>query len=131
MPESNAAAKKRIQKQNRALGIGDEQGRIVRVKEPPKLSKCTKCQMEMKITKTNTELTAHADSKHNSTLAECFPGAQEIAEELLAAVKKAASAPPPSKPKKGTSSTGAMDDLLNAGLTSGKKVATAGGGKKK
>ena len=54
MPESNAAAKRRIQKQNRANGIGDEQGRIVREKAPPKLSQCTVCQLELKITKTNT-----------------------------------------------------------------------------
>ena len=64
MPESNAAAKKRQQKKNRELGLGDEQGRLIRTKEPPKIAKCTVCQMELKITKTNTELIAHATSKH-------------------------------------------------------------------
>lgn len=84
MPESNAAAKKRIQKANRAAGIGDEQGRLVRVKDPPKMSKCTVCQLEMTITKTNTELGLHATSKHGKELDECFPGAAAVAAELVA-----------------------------------------------
>lgn len=125
MPESHKAAKKRIQKANREAGIGDETGRIVREKEPPKMSKCTVCHQEMKITKTNTELTAHATSKHGSTIEECFPGAKETAEELKAAVSKGG---------KGGSTTGGMtkaekkkkaavgmDDMLSAGLSAGKK----------
>lgn len=50
--------------------IGDESGRIVRVKEPPKMSVCTICQSELKITKTNTELKAHAEGKHGKTCEE-------------------------------------------------------------
>jgi hypothetical protein len=131
MPESNAAAKKRQQKANRALGIGDEQGRIVKVKEPPKLSLCTVCQQEMKITKTNTELTMHAESKHGSTLAQCFPGAAETAAEMAAAVDKKSSKGPNAsagsdaagvpKTVKKAKDAAALDDLLNAGLSTGKK----------
>ena len=61
MPESNAAAKKRLQKANREAGLGDEQGRLVRMKDPPKMALCSVCQQEMKITKTNTELRLHAE----------------------------------------------------------------------
>ena len=126
MPESNAAAKKRIQKQNRANGIGDESGRLVRVKDPPKMSKCTICQIELKITKTNTELTAHASSKHGKTLEECFPGAHETALELIAALQKGGGTT--SGGGDGTTKAGrkakdaaGLDDLLNAGLSAGKK----------
>ena len=131
MPESNKAAKKRVQKANRAAGIGDETGRIVRVKDPPKLSQCTVCQHEMKITKTNTELKSHAEGKHGKTLDECFPGAAEVAAELIAA---AAGGGKGSKGSSGNGAAGgmtkaqrkkkeaaAMDDLLSAGLSGGKK----------
>ena len=129
MPESNAAAKRRIQKQNRANGIGDEQGRIVREKAPPKLSLCTVCQLELKITKTNTELTAHAVSKHGSTLEECFPGAKETAAELAAATSKKGDGKSGgggndggiSKAQKKKKEAAGLDDLLNAGLSTGKK----------
>lgn len=125
MPESNAAAKRRQQKANRALGIGDEQGRIVRVKDPPKMSRCTVCQLEMKITKTNTELKAHATSKHGSTLETCFPGADKVAHELAAGKKGAAaggSGGGESKAQKKAKAAADMDDLLSAGLSSaGKK----------
>mmetsp|Transcript_7505 Transcript_7505/g.9783 ORF Transcript_7505/g.9783 Transcript_7505/m.9783 type:complete len:130 (-) Transcript_7505:336-725(-) len=125
MPESNAAAKKRLQKQNRADGIGDDQGRLVRVKEPPKMSQCTVCQMELKITKTNTELTAHS-AKCKSTLDECFPGAKEVAEELLALTKKKGGKVEtggggPTKAEKKAKASAGMDDLLSAGLSTGKK----------
>jgi hypothetical protein len=141
MPESNAAAKKRQQKANRALGIGDEQGRIpVRVKDPPKMARCNICQMELKITKTNTELSAHADSKHGSTLLLCFPGAKEIADEMVAvlarkdkgpgAASAAATATSPAAVKK-KPAVGGMDDLLAAGLSSGKAKGGGAAGKKK
>lgn len=110
------------------MGIGDEQGRMVRVKDPPKLSKCTICQLELKITKTNTELTQHAQSKHGKPLDECFPGATEAAEELKAAVGKGGNADNSqgqngglTKAQKKKKTEAAMDDLLNAGLSSGKK----------
>ena len=130
MPESNAAAKKRIQKQNRANGIGDESGRLVRVKDPPKLSKCTICQIELKITKTNTELTSHANSKHAKPLEECFPGAKETALELIAALQKDKSGGAggatggTSKADRKSKDAAGLDDLLNAGLSAGKKKGT-------
>ena len=128
MPESNAAAKRRIQKANRAAGIGDADGRLMRQKEPPKLAQCRICQLEMKITKTNTELTAHAESKHGKGLEECFPGATQIAEEMVAALQKGKGGSG-SGDKAGGGMTKAerkkkeqagMDDLLNAGLSSKK-----------
>jgi Zinc-binding len=128
MPESNAAAKKRQQKANRAAGLGDEQGRLVKVKDPPKMSLCTVCHLEMKITKTNTELKAHAESKHNSTLDACFPGAAATAEEMIAlGNRKAAGAgvvggkAGPTKAEKKAKDAAGLDDLLSAGLTAGKK----------
>jgi hypothetical protein len=126
MPESNAAAKKRQQKANRAMGLGDDQGRMVRVKEPPKLSNCTICQQEMKITKTNTELKSHAESKHASTLEECFPGSTAVAAELAAgaaAGKKGKGRDDASggTTKKKSKGDAGMDDLLSAGLGAGKK----------
>jgi hypothetical protein len=139
MPESNAAAKKRQQKANRALGIGDEQGRIpMRVKDPPKMARCNICQMELKITKTNTELSAHADSKHGSTLLLCFPGAKEIADEMVAVLARkdkgpgaaSASATATSPAIKKKPAAGGMDDLLAAGLSSAKTKGGAAGKKK-
>lgn len=123
MPESHAAAKRRKQKANRELGIGDEQGRLTRVKDPPKIAKCLTCQLEMKITKTNTELIAHATSKHGSTLEECFPGATAIAAELIAAgVKKTtANGDGTTKAERKAKNDAGLDDLLNAGLSAGKK----------
>ena len=128
MPESNAAAKRRIQKQNRAAGIGDEMGRLPpRVKEAPKFSQCSVCKFEMKITKTNTELTAHATSKHGKTLEECFPGATEIAQEMVAALQKGKGSGGGDKASGGMTKAerkkkeqAGMDDLLNAGLSSKK-----------
>jgi hypothetical protein len=130
MPESNKAGKKREQKQNREAGIGDADGRIVRVKDPPKLSLCTICQSELKITKTNTELTMHATSKHNETIEVCFPGAAAIAAELVAAAgggkekggkggKEGAAGE--TKAQRKAKAAAGMDDLLNAGVSSGKK----------
>lgn len=128
MPESNHAAKKRQQKKNREMGLGDDQGRLIRTKEPPKMSKCTVCQLELKITKTNTELTAHA-TKHASTLEACFPGATAIAAELLAATTASAkkggataAGDGTTKAEKKAKSDAGLDDLLSAGLSSaGKK----------
>ena len=132
MPESNAAAKKRQFKTNRALGIGDETGRIPpRQKEPPKLMNCNVCQQEMTVTKSNTELTAHAESKHGKPLEECFPGATALAEEMLAAATKnkggdKGSSDGMTKAERKKKANAGMDDLLSAGL-GGKKAS----GKKK
>lgn len=130
MPESNSAAKKRIQKQNRAAGIGDENGRLMRVKDPPVLFKCTICQHELKVTKTNTELNAHSSSKHGSVIEECFPGAKEASEEMIAALAKKTGGGGGSTNKTGSvemkaarkaKDASGLDDLLNAGLSAGKK----------
>ena len=123
MPESHKAERRRVQKNNIALGIGDESGRIpVRNKEPPKMGKCSICQFELKITKTNTELTAHSQGKHGKTMDECFPGAKAIAEELLN-VSNTGKANKGVQPKAITKKkeVAGLDDLLNAGLASGKK----------
>uniref|UniRef100_A0A7S4N5C1 Uncharacterized protein n=1 Tax=Odontella aurita TaxID=265563 RepID=A0A7S4N5C1_9STRA len=132
MPESNKAAKRRIQKANRKAGIGDETGRLVRVKDAPKMATCTICQFEMKITKTNTELTAHATSKHGKTLDECFPGAAKIAAEMLAAVPRKGGKSGGgggggiTKAEKKKKATAGLDDLLSAGLDAGKKKTKPG-----
>ena len=124
MPESNAAARRRIQKANRAAGIGDESGRLPsRVKEPPKMMNCAVCQQEMKITKTNTELKLHAESKHGKTLDDCFPGAAAIAAELAAGKGKATANQQsgPTKAQRKKQAAANMDDLLSAGLSGNKK----------
>jgi hypothetical protein len=126
MPESNKAAKRRTQKANREAGLGDAQGRLVREKEPPKMMSCTVCHQEMKITKTNTELTMHSESKHGKTLDVCFPGAKEIALEMIAAVAKTGvaakgGADGATKAEKKKNDAAGLDDLLSAGL--GKKGA--------
>ena len=90
---------------------------------------CTVCQLEMKCTKTNTELKLHSESKHGKLLEECFPGATKIAEELLAAVTKGGKGGPAdgtggttvTKSERKTKEASALDDLLSAGLDVGKK----------
>lgn len=129
MPESNKSVKRRQQKANREAGIGDDQGRVIRVKEAPKMMTCTVCQQEMRITKTNTELTMHSTSKHGKTLEECFPGAKEMAAEMIAATSKGGGGKggggggggTETKAAKKKKDAAAMDDLLSAGLNSGKK----------
>ena len=121
MPESHKAEKRRIQKANRAAGIGDESGRLVRVKDAPSVSICTVCQKELTITKSNTELKNHAANKHSKTLDECFPGADIIAADLVARAK-------PSTvrggietiKKKASKGIDALEDLFSAGLKKGK-----------
>jgi hypothetical protein len=131
MPESNAAMKRREQKKNREMGLGDDMGRMVRQKDPPKLSLCSICQQEMKITKTNTELSMHADGKHSKTLEECFPGAGATALELIAASNVKGSGAKggaassggggETKAEKKKKAASGMDDLLSAGLGASKK----------
>ena len=127
MPESNKQAKKRIQKANRAAGIGDEHGRLApREKAPPKLMCCTICQHELKVTKTNTELIAHSESKHGKSIDECFPGAKEAAAEMVAALGKkdgkgGSQKQGLTKAEKKKQAAAGLDDLLNAGLSAGKK----------
>jgi len=126
MPESHKAERRRIQKANRAAGIGDENGRIpARVKDPPKMASCTICQQQLKITKTNTELKKHAESKHGKTVDDCFPGAQAISEQLAQVGKKdsksGAGGSTMSKAQKKKKAAADMDDLLSAGLSGNKK----------
>ncbi|KAL3929941.1 MAG: hypothetical protein SGARI_004621, partial [Bacillariaceae sp.] len=95
-----------------------------RVKAEAKMVSCGICQQELKITKTNTELQRHAESKHGKVIEECFPGATAIAAEMAAAVGKGGkgggkTAATGKKGKK--QDAGDLDDLLNAGLTKGKK----------
>mmetsp|Transcript_23178 Transcript_23178/g.66911 ORF Transcript_23178/g.66911 Transcript_23178/m.66911 type:complete len:134 (-) Transcript_23178:251-652(-) len=133
MPESHKAERARARKANLAAGIGDKDGRIpARVKAEAKMSLCTVCQFPMKITKTNTELKQHAENKHGKTLAVCFPDAEKVAEELLAALKGGkgkggAAQQGKSKAQKKKDAVDGLDDLLSAGLSVGKKKK---GGKK-
>jgi hypothetical protein len=76
MPASNKMLKRRELAKNVSAGIGDEHGRMshkeVRVAV---MAKCTMCGLEVRTTKTNTELKAHSEAKHSTfTFAECFPG---------------------------------------------------------
>jgi len=127
MPESHKAEKRRVQKANRAAGIGDAQGRLIPQKAPPKTALCTVCQIELTITKTNTELRNHAESKHSQTLEECFPGADKVAEEMIAAANKKSgggggsggASGGPTKAQKKAKAEANMDDLLSAGLGGG------------
>jgi Na+-translocating ferredoxin:NAD+ oxidoreductase RNF subunit RnfB len=79
----------------------------------------------MKITKTNTELTAHATSKHGKTIEECFPGAKETAEEMKAALnskggKDDSTEGGMSKAERKKKEAAGMDAMLSAGLSAGK-----------
>ncbi|GMH67729.1 hypothetical protein TL16_g04756 [Triparma laevis f. inornata] len=123
MPESHKAEKRRIQKANRAAGIGDEAGRIVRVKAAAVMSKCTICSVELKVTKTCTEIKQHAENKHGKTIEEVFPDAMPAAAELNAARAAPAAVPGPTKKEKKKVASGGLDDLLSAGLSAapGKK----------
>jgi hypothetical protein len=127
MPESHKMEKNRMQKANRAAGIGDEMGRIVRVKEAAQMANCAICKFELKITKTNAELKAHSEGKHSKTLDECFPGAAAISLDLQAKAgkqnsgsQKGSSDGPTKKEKKSKDAAG-LDDLLSAGLSTKKK----------
>jgi hypothetical protein len=127
MPESKAMARNRLQKKNRAEGIGDAQGRMVREKEPPKTAQCSVCQGVLTVTKTNTELKMHATSKHGNTVEECFPGAEKMAAELIAAAGKkgkndsATGGTGETKAQKKAKAEAGLDDALSAGLGGGKK----------
>lgn len=124
MPESHKAEKRRIQKANRAAGIGDASGRLVRVKDDPIVSICTVCQKELTITKSNTELTNHAANKHTKTLEDCFPGAGAIAAGMLARAKPTKVALGIANVTKKASraiAAAGLDDLFSAGLSKGKK----------
>mmetsp|Transcript_4530 Transcript_4530/g.5246 ORF Transcript_4530/g.5246 Transcript_4530/m.5246 type:complete len:138 (+) Transcript_4530:143-556(+) len=131
MPESHKAERRRVQKANRAAGIGDEMGRLAgRVKVEKKLLLCTICSQEMTVTKSNTDLIRHAENKHGKTLEICFPAATELANEMIskAAAKGGGGGkssgenknPSLSKAQKKKKANLDMDDLLSAGIP-GKK----------
>ena len=76
MPASNKMLKRREYAENKKQGIGDATGRLShQTKAVTKMAKCTQCGLEVRCTKTNTELGAHATSKHSAhTFEVCFPG---------------------------------------------------------
>ncbi|KAK1737072.1 hypothetical protein QTG54_001274 [Skeletonema marinoi] len=122
MPESHKAENARRKKQNIAAGIGDESGRIVRVKAEAKMGRCIECQAELKITKTNTELKLHSENKHGKTIDICFPGAEAISAEMKNAVaggKKGNDAKASSGKGGKKASKENLDDLLMAGMAGG------------
>lgn len=132
MPESHKAERARARKQNVAAGIGDADGRNVRVKDAVPMGKCTQCGQEIRLTKTNVEAKAHADGKHGGvTFDVCFPTATAVAAEL-ALGGKGKKEPKvkdkgPSKAQRKKQAEGDLAGLLDEGLSIGKKK----GGKKK
>mmetsp|Transcript_14276 Transcript_14276/g.21440 ORF Transcript_14276/g.21440 Transcript_14276/m.21440 type:complete len:130 (+) Transcript_14276:53-442(+) len=118
MPESHKAERRRAQKQNIAAGIGDENGRITRVKAAAPVKQCVECQHELKITKTNTELKLHSENKHGKTIEHCFPGAEAISAEMQKPVKGTDSKPEASKGKKKAPKED-LGALFDAGLSGG------------
>ncbi|KAL7509052.1 hypothetical protein ACHAXN_006075 [Cyclotella atomus] len=134
MPGSNKTERNRILKANRAAGIGDEMGRIVRVKDPGVTLVCTICKAELKCTKSNTEMKNHASSKHGkANYEECFEGAEAHAKAIAERVSKGGgaagggggkSADGLTKAERKKKADAGLDDLLGAGLAgakSGKK----------
>ena len=120
MPEGHKAERARARKQNIAAGIGDESGRIVRVKAAVNLSKCVHCQKELTITKSNTELKVHSENKHNMCIEACFPGAEAIAADLQkVAGKGKESKALPAKGKKKKESKEDLDALFAVGMSGG------------
>jgi hypothetical protein len=110
MPASHKMLKSREQAQNRANGIGDEQGRMPsRVKDPEVKARCTVCSLEIRVTKKNIEAKAHWESRHPTiTYAACWPGlfdpsapaAPSTDDATSAAPAAAAAAAPAAAPKK-------------------------------
>jgi hypothetical protein len=118
--------KNRMQKANRAAGIGDENGRMVRVKDAAQMANCAICKFELKVTKTNAELKAHSEGKHSKTLDECFPGAAAISLDLQAKAGKQTSGSHkgkdgPTKKEQKSKDAAGLDDMLSAGLGGKKK----------
>jgi len=132
MPESNKGARARQLKANRAAGIGDETGRLPpRTKAEAIMLTCSICKVELKATKTNTELKQHSMGKHGKAdVEECFPGAEMAAKGIMERLAgkggggKGAGGGGISKAEKKKKAAAGMDDLLSAGLS-------AGAGKKK
>jgi len=128
MPEGHKAERARAKKQNIANGIGDANGILPgRAEKLTIMIKCTVCMNELKATKTNAELNAHLNKHAGMTLEECFPGAGVASTQLSAAAPgkggAMASAAPsgPTKAEKKKKASAGLDDLLSAGLDTGKK----------
>ena len=125
MPEGHKAERARKKAQNIAAGVGDANGILPgRTKAEAIMIKCTICLTELKATKTNAELTAHLNKHAGKTIEECFPGAGAAQASLLVVSgAKAAAAPAagPTKAAKKAAAAGGLDDLLSAGLATGKK----------
>ena len=120
MPEGHKAERARARKQNIAAGIGDENGRIVRVKAAAPVSKCIHCQKELTITKSNTELKVHSENKHKMCIEACFPGAEAIAADLQKVGGKGKeSKAQPAKGKKKKESKEDLDALFAVGMSGG------------
>jgi hypothetical protein len=98
MPASHKMLKNKEQKANRALGVGDEQGRMPsRVKVAETMGRCSICSSEIRMTKKNIEARAHYDSRHpTSTFAICFPGHFDPTIAIVEPEKEAAVAAVPS-----------------------------------
>lgn len=97
MPASHKMLKNKEQKANRALGVGDEQGRMPsRVKVAETMGRCSICSSEIRMTKKNIEARAHYDSRHpTSTFAICFPGHFDPTIAIVEPEKEAAVAAAP------------------------------------
>ena len=129
MPESNKGANSRRLRANRAAGIGDEMGRLpARVKAEAIMLCCSICKAELKCTKTNTEMKLHAESKHGKTTEQCFPGAEAQAKVLIEKLNvgkngggKDGTGDGLTKAQRKKKNAAMADDLLSAGLSSGKK----------
>lgn len=121
MPESHKAENARRKKQNIAAGIGDESGRLVRVKAEAQMLSCAECQYELRVTKTNTELKLHSENKHGKTIDICFPTAEAMSADMRNAAtggKKGKDAQAGSgKAKKASKED--LDALLFAGVSGG------------
>lgn len=96
MPASGKMLRSRQQAENRANGIGDEQGRLPsRVKPAEVMIKCSVCGQEIRATKTNVEAKTHWDSRHpTTTFAACFVGAFDPTAVAAPAATASASANP-------------------------------------
>eukprot|EP00536_Pseudo-nitzschia_multiseries_P000101 jgi/Psemu1/177936/e_gw1.2.140.1 len=126
MPQSNKGINAQRLKANRLAGIGDETGRLpARVKASAIMICCVVCKAELKCTKTNTEMKLHAESKHGKNLEECFPGAEAqakaLAEKSDAKGGKGKAGDGMTKAERKKKNAAMADDLLFAGLSTGKK----------
>ena len=110
--------------------IGDEMGRLpARIKATAVMLCCIVCRAELKCTKTNTEMKVHAESKHGRTTEECFPGAEAQAKAIIEKLnsgkggggKGNSTSNGLTKAQRKKKNAAMADDLLSAGLSSGKK----------